>query len=164
MKTRRRAREGVLQGLYQCDALGDWSTECLDLYFSIFQKEALASEDLAVKDNLQFARKLAEGVVACLKFIDTQISSASERWSISKMSLVDRNILRMATFEIFFLDEIPTNVTLNEAIEIAKRFGSADTPNFVNGVLDKIATTVALNPQLKDSDLPEEHKFYTGSF
>ena len=76
------------------------------------------------------------------------------------MPRVDRNILRSATFEILFASDIPVSVSINEAIEIAKRYGTPDSPMFINGVLDNIATTVSANPDLstKVESLPREKK------
>ena len=70
--------------------------------------------------------------------VDEQLSGASAHWSVGRMARVDRNILRIAVYEMIAIDEIPFNVTINEAIEIAKRFGTHDSPTFVNGVLDHI--------------------------
>lgn len=128
---RRQAREAALQGIFRCDFLSDWdsagSAQCLE-HFSI-------SENVA-----PFAVKLCEGVIENFKQIDSKLTYASENWSLTRMSRVDRCILRLATFEIAFLDEVPVNVAINEAIEIAKRFGSDESPTFVNGVLDKVAS------------------------
>ena len=139
MKSRRKAREAALQALYQCDTLGDWSEANVDLYFKVFQGEALASTDSVILENLAFARRLTTGVLQNLAFLDTQISKSSTRWSIARMARVDRNILRAAAYELAFLDDIPPNVTINEAIEIAKRYGTDETHTFVNGVLDNLA-------------------------
>ena len=73
--------------------------------------------------------------------IDALINGASENWRISRMATVDRNILRFSVYELVYLDDIPPSVTINEAVEIAKRYGSEDSPSFVNGILDKIART-----------------------
>lgn len=92
--------------------------------------------------NNLFAVNLAIGVAEHLSQIDETIESASEHWSLARMSRVDRNILRIATFELAFQTEIPLNVIINEAIEISKRFGGNESPHFVNGVLDKVAQLV----------------------
>lgn len=140
MKSRRRAREAALQALYQCDTLQDWSEEAVDLYFRVFQSEQPDSGDPAGQENRDFARKLILGVAARLSEIDDQIASASTRWSMGRMCRVDRNLLRLAAFEIAFLPEIPVSVTINEAIEISKRYGTDDSPMFINGVLDNLAS------------------------
>ena len=148
MKSRRKAREAALQALYQCDTLDAWDEESLDLYYRVFQAEAFSSGETGVQENLRFSRELSSGVMIFLDFIDKQISHASTRWSLARMARVDRNILRLAAFELAFLKEIPVNVTINEAIEIAKRYGTDESPMFINGVLDNIATALSANPSL----------------
>jgi transcription antitermination protein NusB len=140
MKSRRRAREAALQALYQCDTLQDWSAEAVDLYFKVFQSESSPIAEDSSQENHDFARALIGGVIEHLSEIDDQISSASTRWSIGRMSRVDRNILRLASYEIAFVPDIPVNVSINEAIEIAKRYGTDDSPMFINGVLDNVAS------------------------
>ena len=163
MKSRRRARESALQALYQCDTLEDWSEAAVELYFKVYQAEALAVEDQAERENLEFARALIMGVAARLEEIDGKLSGASTRWSINRMCRVDRNILRLAAYEIAFLADIPVNVTINEAIEIAKRYGTDDSPMFINGVLDNVAS-VWLAPGKKASNggMPEPRKAAVG--
>ncbi|MCB9029948.1 MAG: transcription antitermination factor NusB [Deltaproteobacteria bacterium] len=137
MGSRRQAREHALQALYQCEALGELTQECVDWYFQAFHADEDGSVDFG---KHEFARILALGVLENLDTIDKTISAASQNWSVSRMSQVDRNILRLGAFEISFLEDIPPNVSINEAIEIAKRFASDDSPMFINGVLDKVAT------------------------
>lgn len=135
MKSRRQAREAVLQALYQCDSLCDWNSRMIAPFFSHFIESTAEGAD-----NIAFAQELLHGIFENLDAIDELISSSSANWSLSRMSRVDRNIIRLATYEICFRPEIPKSVSINEAIEIAKRFGSDDSPMFVNGVLDKSAT------------------------
>ncbi len=153
MKNRRKARESALQALYQCEVQEDWTTENINFFFSYFKtpssEESSVEEqspkvsDLqkqAIKTNLQFARKLVEGVAQNMVTLDEHISEASAHWSLERMSRVDRNILRLGAYEILFLsDDVPVNVSLNEAIEVSKRFGSDESPTFINGILDHIA-------------------------
>lgn len=152
MMSRRRAREVALQALYQCDTLGDWSNEAIDLFFSTFgarpehdsTEDSQAPEKKEQKeqndhDNVEFCHRLIQGARDELESVDKQLTAASTHWSISRMARVDRNILRIACYEILFLSDIPVNVSINEAIEIAKLYGSEDSPTFINGVLDKIA-------------------------
>ncbi len=73
--------------------------------------------------------------------INALIDAASDNWRIARMAAVDRNILRFSVYELVYLDDIPSRVTINEAVEIAKRYGSGESPSFVNGILDKIAHT-----------------------
>jgi transcription antitermination protein NusB len=142
---RRKSREATIQALYQCDLLNDWSNESLNLYFQQFQPEC-NNQDGSTQENLEFTKKLITGVIANREFIDLQISISSENWSIGRMAKVDRNILRLATYEVAFCDDIPVSVTINEALEIAKRYCADDAHMFINGVLDKISQK--LQPQL----------------
>lgn len=87
----------------------------------------------------QFTETLVRGVLEYRPVLDKQIDEVARNWSLARMSPVDLALLRMATFELLYLPEIPAAVTLNEAIEIAKRYGTKDSPNFLNGLLDKIA-------------------------
>jgi N utilization substance protein B len=87
----------------------------------------------------QFCLALFDGVVRCLAEIDTRISAASENWKLHRMAASDRNVLRLGAYEIAFApDPVPAPVALDEAIELARRYGSKDSPAFVNGVLDKV--------------------------
>jgi N utilization substance protein B len=90
-------------------------------------------------DSLEFAEEIIRGVKEHRAEIDRLISEKSEHWSISRMARVDLGILRMAIFELLFRADIPRNVTINEAIEVAKKFGSEDSPAFINGILDEVA-------------------------
>ncbi|MCL4123379.1 UNVERIFIED_CONTAM: hypothetical protein GTU68_025292 [Idotea baltica] len=136
INSRRKAREACLQLLYQSVIKEDWSDQeiklCQDIFFEASEEE------------------LIFGVIKNLTLIDKLISKASNHWSISRMAIIDLNILRLATYEIAFIDEIPTNVSLNEAIELAKLYGSEDSSLFVNGVLDKIAEEIKDSTNLKN--------------
>lgn len=150
MKSRRKARETALQALYQCDSLEDWSQECVSLFFRSFVDEATEGSEL-FNGNMVFARELIFGVIKHLPLIDSQVGLASTHWSLKRMARVDRNILRIAAYEIGFVSDIPINVSIDEAIEIAKRYGTVDSPMFVNGVLDNIAELFAGHPELKQA-------------
>lgn len=159
MGIRRQAREAALQALFMSDALERWDLEaqrsCLQ-YFGI------------PKAAMPYAMKLCAGVIESLRLIDAKISRASENWSLNRMSRLDRNILRVATYELMSIDEVSCNVTINEAIEIAKRFGTDHSPTFINGVLDRIAAEVMLSngnkrrkedgPQLSLEETPSAKK------
>ena len=134
MGLRRQAREVALQGVFMCDFHGRWSAENIRFCFEHFG---------VVSTVKPFAESLAMGVVENITRLDSELTRASAHWSISRMARVDRCILRLAAFEILFSDDIPASVAINEAIEIAKRFGSDDSPGFVNGVLDKLANTAS---------------------
>jgi N utilization substance protein B len=130
MGIRRNARELALQALYQMEVTGDRSPRALDLFLSHFEGGG---------DAKDFARQLISGVMDNRERIDAIIAKSAENWKLERMAKVDLLILRMATYELLFCPDIPMNVSLDEAIEIGKRFGSADSPTFINGVLDQVA-------------------------
>ena len=129
MGSRRQSREMALQAIFQADFSDEWSVENVDACLKHFCPNP---------EELGYALSISQGVVENLEQVDLLISLASQRWSLSRMSRVDRSIIRIATFELSMMHEVPARVAINEAIEIAKRFGAEDSPNFVNGVLDKI--------------------------
>ena len=137
MGSRRAARELALQALYQVDLLGGAETErpSLALFWEHFDPEA-------DPETQAFARELVDGVRDAQERIDGLIAAAAEHWRLPRLSRVDLNLLRLATFELIGRPEIPASVTLNEAVEIARRFSSEESAGFVNGVLDHIARQV----------------------
>ena len=98
-------------------------------------------------ETLGFARQLAEAATTNAAKIDEQIATASKNWRIERMSRVDRNILRLGACELLAFREVPVKVVINEAVELAKRFGAAESSAFVNGVLDRIAAAVGRRPE-----------------
>jgi transcription antitermination protein NusB len=120
---RRTARETALQILFQMD-VGKISVE--DAY-----------ENLEVEKDV-FLEDLVFGTVKHLDEIDSLIEAHLENWTISRLANVDRNILRYAVYELKFVSDIPSSVTINEAVEVAKRFGDDQSSKFINGVLSKI--------------------------
>ncbi len=127
---RRKGRELALQALYQIEITGDPSVTAVELFLQHFEGNAKAKE---------FARRLISGTVSQRAEIDCLIDQAVENWKNERLAKVDFVLLRMAAYELVFCADIPTAVTLDEAIEIAKRFGSEDSAGFINGVLDRIA-------------------------
>jgi N utilization substance protein B len=141
MISRREARELALQALYQVD-LADAADPArgLALFWGHFNRG----------DEVDgFARELVEGVLAQQEKIDALIGDATQRWRLPRLSRVDLSILRLATFELLGRPEIPASVTINEAIEIARRFGSDDSAAFVNGVLDAVAGVLGVREREK---------------
>lgn len=130
MGTRRKGRELALQALYQIEITGDASAAAVDLFVSHFEGSAQAKE---------FARRLVSGVVSQRADIDRVIEECTENWKLMRMAKVDLLILRMAAYELIFCPDIPLNVSLDEAIEMGKRFGTGDSGSFINGVLDQLA-------------------------
>ncbi|KAF0209162.1 MAG: transcription antitermination factor NusB [Actinomycetota bacterium] len=129
MLERTRARLQALQMLYQREITGE------DVE-SILVSKSYSSED---GEPSEYCRELAIGTELNQVTIDAEIESTSEHWAISRMPLVDRNILRLAVYEINFRDEVPDSVAINEAVEMAKTYGGEDSSKFVNGVLGRIA-------------------------
>lgn len=123
--------------LYQMDATGVSAEAATGLFW-----EHLAPGDGGLDaDGRAFANELVLGLGREAEAIDAAIKAASENWRLERMPRVDRNVLRVATYELLFVPEIPRRVTINEAIELAKRYGDTGSPAFVNGVLDRVAET-----------------------
>jgi len=131
MGTRRKGREAALQMLYQMDVSGVSAAQAISLFWATLGPG---------REGEVFANTIVRGCEEDHDAIDTTIRSVSQHWRLERMARVDRNILRLATYELMKLADVPRRVTLNEAVELAKRFGSDGSPGFVNGVLDKIAS------------------------
>lgn len=93
-------------------------------------------------DAVDFAEELVKGVAVHRGAIDDLLTAKSKNWSLARMARVDLSILRIAIFELLYREDIPKNVTINEAIEVAKKFGTEDSPSFINGILDEIAASL----------------------
>jgi len=128
---RRKAREYALQILFQVD----------------FTKKRIDSKDLEdfwsgkkeSRSVQEFTEDLVRGTLNSIDEIDAMIEKVTENWLLKRMAAVDRNILRFAAYEILYRKDIPSAVTINEAIEIAKKFSSAESAPFINGILDRLA-------------------------
>jgi N utilization substance protein B len=133
MANRRKLREHAVQILYGTDYWDTTSEEALEqhrLYYC----------DEPVEDP--FLVTIIDGIVNHKDAIDDMIRQFSTNWRLERMAIVDRNILRMATYELLHLADIPRKVAINEAIEVAKKYGGDDSPSFINGILDRIALEV----------------------
>lgn len=130
MRNRTRARECALKILYAVDIRKDSFEDCARIFWE--NHPAITNE---IKE---FSAFLIKGVAKNRDFIDSVISKYATNWQIQRMPIIDRNILRLATFELLLDEEIPPKVSINEAIEMAKKYGDKDSGKFVNGVLDKI--------------------------
>lgn len=159
IQARRAAREAALVILFAVDAGHVKSPEeALELLARPFRNDdeilsELFSEDKesdrelsriltlfrSKPEHWQFVERLVQGVMNNLTALDEMISRYSSNWKVSRMSQVDRNVLRLAVYEMNFEEDVPVRATLNEAIEIAKRYGTEDSGKFVNGILDRIA-------------------------
>ena len=134
---RRKSRESALQVLYQLDITKQEDPKV------ITQREPLFSSSEGMDE---FAKRIVEGVFEHAREVDQLIERFSENWRLDRMTLVDRNILRMAIFELLYCNEIPPKVTLNEAIDLGKRYGSEDSGSFINGILDRIQKEAIQKP------------------
>jgi len=140
--SRHLSRERALQILFQYDIHGKpgvWLDE--------FWKPLEDSDETRA-----FAERLVKGVLDHKQDLDGVIGKYSTNWKVSRMQIVDRNILRLGAYELLWLDEVPAKVTVNEAIELAKDFGDEEAAKFVNGVLDKVlASEAKLEPKRREA-------------
>ncbi len=130
MGTRRQSSEAAVQILYQRDLNPH---EALDDAVARFWKEQDYPDDIRA-----FAEKLARGALEKRDAVDEQIKRVTENWELERIAAVDRNILRLAIHEMMFCDDIPPVVSINEAVDIAKKFSTKESGKFVNGILDRI--------------------------
>jgi N utilization substance protein B len=130
MGVRRKARVIALQVLYEVDAAGHDAESALGRF--------LADGRLS-EENIGFARELVNGVIQNKEKLDQHIRNFAPAWPVEQIPLVDRNILRLAIFEILLDNSVPIKVAINEAVELAKMFGSDNSPKFVNGVLGSVS-------------------------
>jgi N utilization substance protein B len=127
---RRRARSAALQALYEIDSVGHDPEATLN---HLLKEEKLKEETAA------FARELVRGVVRYREKLDAHIRRFAPAWPVEQIAVIDRNILRLAIFEILLYNRVPVKVAINEAVELAKAFGSDSSPRFVNGVLGAVS-------------------------
>ena len=135
MGSRRKSRERALQTLYKMDIEGAGLRRSAGL-----AQSAETDIDLTIPDGDgdEYSGEVVRGVVDKLTEIDGCIERCSENWRIDRISVIDRNVLRMAVYELLYRPEIPYKVVIDEAIEVAKTFGTADSGAFVNGLLDEL--------------------------
>ena len=139
MGNRRRARELAMQALFYMDTQHRLDAEALERFCSVFAPS---------KKALPFFTELVTGVIHEQRRIDAVIERFSSNWKVSRMSCVDRNILRIAVYELLFRADIPQKVSINEAIDIGKKYGAEESGSFINGILDSVR-------QALDQDLIE---------
>jgi transcription antitermination factor NusB len=156
VKKRTRARELALQFLYQLDLRGDDLLPEAQAYVRGEERDA---------ETTRFALRLVQGTHEHKTEIDTMIQGVAQNWNISRMAVVDRNVLRLATYELLHCQDIPPKVAINEAIELGKRYSTQNSGAFINGILDKImnraravvpqaAVVEATTPELEE-ELPD---------
>ncbi|RKY29625.1 MAG: transcription antitermination factor NusB [Candidatus Omnitrophota bacterium] len=132
MRKRTRAREFALQVLYQLDITAENVNSALHKFWQ-------AHEEENIEEGIRnFTQDLVCGTIENLSAIDEKISLYAANWQLKRMAVVDRNILRIGCFELLYRDDIPPKVSINEAVELAKRYSNLEASKFVNGILDKI--------------------------
>ena len=129
MGRRRQARESALHALYLADLAPEAAV-------SAFESAVDGSD--ADEKTLAFCRELVDGVLASRQNLDERIEEAARNWSLARMAAVDRNLLRLAAFELFYRKATPPKVVIDEAIEIARKYSTEDSTRFINGILDKL--------------------------
>lgn len=147
--SRRQAREYALLALYRSD-MAEEPSGLNDLWAALVDGEGIPDLRAPEDEEVDFAQRLVRGVNEHQGEIDAMIESCSTNWRVRRMPLVDRNLIRIAAFELMFCPDIPGSVSCNEAIELAKRYGTAESRAFVNGIVDRVGH------QLKR--LPERHR------
>ena len=140
VSSRTRGREYALQILYEVDTSGKDPVTALDAYWENFEATGRPAGSPAPDPAIQtFTRQLVIGVTKHQGDLDALIERCSLNWRLDRMPRVDRNVLRLACFELQHTPDVPTKVVINEAIELGKRYGAEDSGAFINGILDKVA-------------------------
>lgn len=132
MGVRRESRELALQFLYQQDTVSDYAQPYPQAFKAFWDMQEVNAS------ARKFAEELAFGVIENRETLDAKIKSYAQNWSLHRIAVVDRNILRLAIFELLFREDIPPVVSINEAIELGKKFSTEESGHFVNGVLDRV--------------------------
>ena len=140
--SRRAARELALNVLYQVDVVKTPPQEALETAIENVELDAAASE---------FVTTLVNGTLEHLKIIDEKLKELSVGWDLQRQPAVDRNILRMAIYEIMYLDHIPASVSINEAVDIAKKFSTDESGRFINGVLGTLVCELETSQEDKNA-------------
>ncbi|PIE25733.1 MAG: transcription antitermination factor NusB [Planctomycetota bacterium] len=143
MRRRTIAREVALQFLYQLDLRGKAVLEDLGAFL------AEASRDRQVQD---FALRLVSGTKELRPELDQMLGKVARNWDLRRMATIDRNVLRMAIFELLYCDDIPPKVSINEAIELGKKFSTANSGAFINGILDRVKNEHLESSKASDSE------------
>ena len=144
MGTRRQARELAMQALFYMDIRKDASEETLEYFCGCFCPS---------KKSRPFFRKLVIGVLGKKGQIDALVERFSQNWNISRMSCVDRNVMRIAVYEMLYCDDIPPKVSINEAVDIGKKFGTQESGAFINGIMDSIREALVKEGTLQKIDV-----------
>jgi N utilization substance protein B len=144
MGTRRKARELAMQALFYMDMQKDASEEMLEYFCGCF---------CTSKKSRPFFMKLVNGVLETKGRIDALVEHYSQNWKINRMSCVDRNVMRIAVYEMLYCDDIPPKVSINEAVDIGKKFGTQESGAFINGIMDSIRGALEKEGPLKKVEI-----------
>ncbi|HEU4683766.1 MAG TPA: transcription antitermination factor NusB [Nitrospira sp.] len=148
MGSRHQSRERALQILFQYDIHGQSG-----VWLDEFWNQCKASAEVKA-----FAESLVRGVLEHRQDLDAVLARYAKNWTVNRMQVVDRNILRLGAYELLWLDEVPAKVTMNEAIDLAKDFGDEEAAKFVNGILDKIlASEPKLDAKRREASAVRRH-------
>jgi N utilization substance protein B len=146
MGTRRKARELAMQALFYMDMRQNASTEMLEYFCNCF---------CPPRKSRPFFMKLVTGVLDKKGEIDALVERFSQHWKISRMSCVDRNVMRIAVYEMLYCEDIPPKVSINEAVDVGKKFGTQESGAFINGIMDSIRSALEKDGILKKVDIPQ---------
>ncbi len=135
MRKRTQGREGALKVMYQKEMTGETANDALRSFFGSQPKMEIDLRDFIIK--------LVEGVEKDTVVLDQRVEAVAENWSMKRMAVLDRNILRIAMFEMTTMTETPPKVVINEAVNLAKKYSGEHSGKFVNGVLDKLMRQIA---------------------
>jgi N utilization substance protein B len=146
IEQRKAERAYALQVMYQGDIL--------DVDPVLLVKQGRLASDTQLLGD--YAKKLLAGATEHLGAVDERIEKASENWSLDRMPAVDRSLLRLAAYEMVYVNDVPVSVSINEAVNLAKRFGGDDSPRFVNGILGRIATQIEEGQEFPEGPTADE--------
>lgn len=146
MGTRRHARELAMQALFYMDVQKNASAEMLEYFCHCF---------CPPRKSRPFFMKLVTGVLEKKGEIDALVEQFSQHWKINRMSCVDRNVMRIAVYEMLYCEDIPPKVSINEAVDVGKKFGTQESGAFINGIMDSIRGALEKEGTLKKVDIPQ---------
>ncbi len=142
MKNRRLARENAVKMLYQIEMSGYKPEDCINVYWDAEREDK--------EEVKSYSNYIVRGVIANIDEIDDKIEKLSKSWALDRMHKVDKAILRLAAYELLYSKDVPYKVAINEAIELAKKFGTDDSKAFINGILDKFYHFYVLKKQKEE--------------
>lgn len=152
IRRRTRAREIAMQILFQFDLRGAEYEQDLGQSAAEMCAELSSQEGKGEGDVQEFALRLVQGTLENREAIDTKLAAVARNWDLRRMANVDRNVLRMAIYELMFCSDVPPKVAINEAIELGKKYSTANSGGFVNGILDRVRIDLEGEKRTGDAD------------